>query len=434
MTLLKAKIDTCVIAAGGQGTRLRALDPDRPKALTPILGEPILSCQINLLVQSGIKNFHLLLNYHAEQIINFIEKKYKNPQLTFTYYTENMPLGSGGGLVNIYQDLPSLFLFTYCDIYFDINLDKLLNFHMCKNADFTLVCHPNDHPFDSDLIELDKTGRVVSLSSCPHSLDTFPGNVVNAAFYVVNRDLLKNFEHGVKRDFAKDMIPEMLKRHKCYGYLTHELLKDMGTPDRLDKLVKHYAGISPTKKKNVIFLDRDGTLNKITKGSYITSSDDLELIDGAGEGCRILRELGYLLVLITNQPVLARGDVSYDELKLIHNRLDWQLAKQEAYLDYKFYCPHHPDRGYEGEVANLKTDCECRKPGIGMLTEASMLFNIDLEKSWMVGDSLSDVKAGKNFGLNTCILTLTSTDCAADETAESLIEFAIARRNLKSAN
>lgn len=424
MMCSKKTIDTCVIAAGGQGTRLQELNKTRPKALTPILNETILSYQIKLLSKSGVKNFHLLLNYQAEEIKSYIEKKFETFSASFYFHIEENALGSGGALVDVYEHLPSSFLYTYCDIYFDFDIGKLVDFHIDREADFTAVCHPNDHPFDSDLIELDEDGRIVSVSGHPHTLETFTGNLVNAAFYVIRRDCLTQFKSGIKRDFSQDMIPKMIGENVCYGYVSHELLKDMGTPDRLDKLLKYHVIQDRAKKKNVIFLDRDGTLNKITKGNYITSPDDLELIEGVGEACRVLRELDYLLVLVTNQPVIARGEATFEELKLIHNRLDWLLAEHGAYLDYKFYCPHHPDRGYDGEIKEFKIKCDCRKPGAEMLHKASRLIDIDIENSWMIGDSLSDIEAGNKFGLNTCILKLAANDYPAQTAQNTLLDFA----------
>ena len=108
---------------------------------------------------------------------------------------------------------------------------------------------------------------------------------------------------------------------------------------------------------------------------------------------------------MTNQPVIARGEVTFDELKNIHNKMETLLGNDGAYLDGIYYCPHHPHKGYEGEIPELKIDCDCRKPKPGMLLQASKDFNIDLNESWMIGDSDNDILAGENAGCKTARVT-----------------------------
>ena len=102
--------------------------------------------------------------------------------------------------------------------------------------------------------------------------------------------------------------------------------------------------------------------------------------------------------MVTNQPVIARGEVTWSELDEIHNKMETELGKQGAYLDAIYFCPYHPHKGYEGEVVELKIDCDCRKPKPGMLLKAAEDYNIDLKQSFMIGDSDNDVQAGINAG------------------------------------
>ena len=126
---------------------------------------------------------------------------------------------------------------------------------------------------------------------------------------------------------------------------------------------------------------------------------------GVTEAVRKINESGYLAIVVTNQPVIARGEVSYDELHMIHNKMETLLGNEGAYVDAIYYCPHHPHKGYDGEVAKLKIDCECRKPKPGMLMQAAKDYNIDLSKSWMVGDSENDIKAGEAAGCRTELIS-----------------------------
>ena len=112
----------------------------------------------------------------------------------------------------------------------------------------------------------------------------------------------------------------------------------------------------------------------------------------------------YLTIVATNQPVIARGEVTYAQLEEIHMKMETELGKEEAYLDDIFLCPHHPDKGYEGEIVTLKIDCDCRKPKIGMLRQAAEKYNIDLENSWYIGDTTMDIQTGKNAGMKTVLV------------------------------
>jgi D-glycero-D-manno-heptose 1,7-bisphosphate phosphatase len=124
----------------------------------------------------------------------------------------------------------------------------------------------------------------------------------------------------------------------------------------------------------------------------------MELIDGAAEAVGKINASGFLAILVTNQPVIARGEVSVEGLELIHDKMETALGEKGAYLDDIFYCPHHPDRGYPGEKPEYKIDCRCRKPKPGMLFEAAKKYNIDLSQSCMVGDDIRDAGAGINAG------------------------------------
>lgn len=183
----------------------------------------------------------------------------------------------------------------------------------------------------------------------------------------------------------------------CYD--SPEYVKDMGTPDRYYSVCKdckegRISEKNLKHKQKAIFFDRDGTINKYV--GFLRNIDEFELIDGVAAAIRKINESGYLAVVVTNQPVIARGEVSFEELEEIHNKMETLLGKEGAYLDAIYYCPHHPHKGYEGERPELKIECDCRKPKPGMLFKAAEDFNIDLSQSWMIGDGENDVKAGIN--------------------------------------
>ena len=137
---------------------------------------------------------------------------------------------------------------------------------------------------------------------------------------------------------------------------------------------------------------------------FLRNIDDFELIEGVAEAIKLINQSGYLAIVVTNQPVIARGEVSWEELYEIHKKMATLLGKDGAYVDGIYICPHHPDKGFEGERPEYKIECDCRKPKPGLLLQAAKDFNIDLSESYMIGDSHRDVEAGENAGVKKSIL------------------------------
>jgi len=163
----------------------------------------------------------------------------------------------------------------------------------------------------------------------------------------------------------------------------------------------------PTSRP-AVFLDRDGTLNEVVLNQDgIEDSpfriEDLALLPGAGEFTRRIRESGYLAVLVTNQPGVAKGSITIPELERLNQRLEDLLAKNHGGLDRIYYCPHHPV-GKAGVASSFVQPCDCRKPAPGMLLKAGKDLDIDLSRSWMVGDKVLDVLAGKAAGCRTILM------------------------------
>ncbi len=149
-----------------------------------------------------------------------------------------------------------------------------------------------------------------------------------------------------------------------------------------------------------VFLDWDGTINKYV--GFLRNIAEFELMDGVADAVK--KASGYLAIVVTNQPVIARGEVSLEELEVIHNKMETLLGKEGAYLDAIYFCPHHPHRGYEWERPELKFVCDCRKPKPGMLLKAAWAFNIDWSQSWTIGDGKNDIKASQNTRCQTVLI------------------------------
>lgn len=395
------------ILAGGLGTRLQARTGGLPKPMAPILGKPVLEHLIELCRRHGFDRIALLVHHGHEAISDYFGDG-SAWGVRLSYHIEQEARGTAGALRDALDGLDDRFLVLYGDTYADVDLAAFWSAHGTKSAAATLLVHPNDHPHDSDLVEMDGEGRVSALHPYPHG-DQVHANLVNAAMYIMERDAIADaLPAEGKADIAKHSFPIMLSRGLVLrGYVTPEYIKDMGTPERLDKVAGDIRNGMPERLSSrslraAVFLDRDGTINR--EVSHLAHAEQLELLPGAGTAVRRVNRSGMLAVCVTNQPVVARGDVTVAGLQLIHNKLDTLLGAEGAYLDRLYYCPHHPERGFAGEVPELKIDCDCRKPGTGMLDQAVRDLEIDRRQSWMLGDRTADIRAGARAGLRTVLL------------------------------
>jgi histidinol-phosphate phosphatase domain len=402
-------IDVAVIMAGGKGSRLLSITNDEiPKPMVPVDGKPLLEYQVEKLKTYGIKKIVMIVGHLGEKIVDHF-KDGKDFGVEIDYIFEKEPLGTAGAFYYLKDKIDAKdFMLVFGDVFFDMDFDRMEDFHFKNSALTTLLAHPNGHPYDSDLIQTDDNGRVIGFDSKHNVRDYWYDNMVNAGMYIINKRLLDLVKEPVKTDFEKDILANQVKLGaSIYAYHTPEYVKDVGTVDRINATVEELkSGLIQSKnlknKQRAIFLDRDGTIN-VSKG-FISKADDLELIPDTIDAIKAINKSGALAIVITNQPVIARGECSFEELHNIHNKLKTLLGEKGAFVDDIFYCPHHPDKGFEGEVPELKFDCECRKPKTGMIDEAVKKYNIDLSKSYMVGDSTMDLETARNAGIKSVLV------------------------------
>ena len=396
-----------VMLAGGKGTRLAARLGGRPKPLVEVGGIPLLERQLRSLAAHGVTSAVILVNHLAGQIEAFLAQR--EIGLRTTLIDDGSPRGTSGAVLACLAALEERFLVVYGDTLFDIDIAAMIAAHEGSGAAATLLLHPNDHPADSDLVECDDTGRIVAFHGYPHAPGRFLPNLVNAAFYVVEKSLLTAYrDMATPSDFARDLFPAAVRDgHHLHGYRSFEYIKDLGTPSRLDKAERHLAGgvvarARRSETQRAVFIDRDGTLNVLR--DYVRCPGDLALLPGVVGALRRLNEAEWRTVVVTNQPVLARGECSPAGLRAIHAKLDTELGQHGVYLDAVYVCPHHPHGGFAGEVAALKVDCDCRKPKAGLLERAILDMNIDRARSFMVGDSTTDVEAARRAGVRSILV------------------------------
>lgn len=395
-----------VILAGGEGKRLMPFTADKPKPMIHIGGKPVLAHHFTVLKRYGIRDVYLLTGYKGDVIEkHFNDGKYFG--VNIKYLKEDFPLGTAGAVKYLEDRINSDFLLLYGDVLFDLKLDDFIAFHEKKKGAATLVVHPSDHPYDSDLVEIDDKSKITRILNKPHGKE-YLGNLGNAAMYILSPVIFKYIPSGKQCDFMKDIFPVMISRaEKLYAYKTAEYIKDMGTFDRLEKVNADFHtgkvhSLSKEFKQPAIFIDRDGTL--IKKVELLHKVEDLELFDFSSSAVSKVNQSFYQCILITNQPVVARNLCNIPTLNMIHKKLETLLGEKGVYLDDIFYCPHHPDKGYPEENAAYKIECECRKPRTGMVTKAVKRYNLDVDSSWFIGDSTTDIQTGVNAGMHTILV------------------------------
>lgn len=412
-----------VIMAGGKGTRISELFPDIPKPMIPVCGIPVLEREILSLKEQGFTDIILTVGYKANVIMNYFGNG-KKFGVDIEYFVEEQPLGNAGALFQLKNKLTEDFLLLNADAMFNVDFNRFVKFHKAHKGLVTLFTHPNNHPYDSGLIVADKNKQVDQWLAKEDDRPEYYQNRVNAGLHVISPKVLNVDIISSKVDLDRQVLKPLCGTGKMYCYDSPEYVKDMGTPDRYDGVCKDFKkgiieGRNLKNKQKAIFLDRDGTINKYV--GFLQNEEQFELLEGVTDAIRKINQSGYLAVVVTNQPVIARGEVTYDGLQLIHNKMETLLGKDGAYLDAIYYCPHHPDSGFEGEVKELKIDCDCRKPKPGMLLQAAKDFNIDLNQSWMIGDAKNDVLAGKNAGCKTALVG--KAEYGQDVTVDSLLGF-----------
>jgi D,D-heptose 1,7-bisphosphate phosphatase len=392
-----------LILAGGKGTRLGELSLETPKPMLMIGDKPLLHHQVELLLKYGYSDIVILVNHLKAPIISYFQDG-ANFGANISYFEEVQPLGTTGGIKELESQLHKDFLVLYGDVMINMDLNRLSEYHFRNHSDCTMVVHPNDHPYDSDLIESDENGRVIAFHSKPHEPGKWYHNMVNAGVYIMSPLILKYLEKNKKADFGRDIFPTVCKKLALFGYQTSEYLKDMGTPERLEKVNSDLKSGRILRsnyeyKQKAIFLDRDGVLN--VEKSFISNPDELILYDYTPAAVHKINQSGYLSVVVTNQSAVARNLCTEEDVHTIHKKMETILGDKGAWLDAIYYCPHHPDKGFPEENPVYKIACDCRKPGIGMFQKAITKFNINPAASYMIGDSERDILAGINAGCST---------------------------------
>ena len=409
-----------VIMAGGKGTRIASIKNDVPKPMIEIGGKPILQWQIENLRACGLTDIILVIG-HLGEVIQEYFRDGSSFGVSISYFVESTPLGTAGALFKMPQ-LTEDFLLMCGDVVLDVDFNRFIDFHFKKHAWASLMTHPNGHPYDSSLLvtEILPPQTIGGLPVDTHCVKKWMNkederlyyqNRVNAGIEIISPSLLqevaKNYvprhpENPDKIDLDRDVLKPHINSGRIFAYDTTEYIKDMGTPDRFYE-VEEDIEKGKVRARNLkhpqkaVFLDRDGTINQYV--GFLTKAEQFELIPQVTDAIKLINKSGYLTIVVTNQPVIARGDCDWENLRMIHDKMETDLGKSGAFVDGIYVCPHHPDKGFEGERPEYKINCDCRKPKAGLFLKAASDYHIDLSQSVMIGDSDDDVEAGRNAGL-----------------------------------
>ena len=421
-----------VIMAGGKGTRISSIASDIPKPMIPIQGIPVLEREILNLKKQGFTDIIITVGHLGNIIMDYFGNGSKKSPITgkefgvnIEYFFEETPLGNAGALFKLKDKLTEDFLLLNADAIFDIDFNRLVDFHKKSGGLVTLFTHPNSHPYDSGIIIANEYGTVKEWLAKEDKKPKYYKNRVNAGLHVISPKVLEVEINTPKVDLDRQILKPLANTGKMFIYDSPEYVKDMGTPDRYYLVEDNFAngiveGKNLTKKQKAIFLDRDGTINEYR--GFVRTTEEFELIPDVAKAIKRLNDTGYLVIVITNQPVIARGETTIKELDEIHNKMETLLGNEGAYLDAIYYCPHHPHKGYEGEIPELKIECECRKPNPGLILQAAKDYNIDLEESYMIGDTENDILAGYNAGCKTILVNKENQNYNQDFWADTMSE------------
>jgi D-glycero-alpha-D-manno-heptose 1-phosphate guanylyltransferase len=379
-----------VVLAGGMGTRLRSVVADRPKVLAPVGGRPFLTYLLDQIADAGIRRVVLSTGHMAEQFASTIGKRYRDCEIVYAH--EEAPLGTGGAIrfASGFADADQLLVMNG-DSYCDANLTEYIDWHIAGRHDVSLMLAKVDDCSRYGTVTLDETGHVTAF------LEKRPGPApgsINAGVYLLRRTMLDQIPEGPS-SIERDVFPQWLERRAIMGWVTGGAFIDIGVPSDYERShafmqsVRWQIGMPAPRA--VVFLDRDGTINR--EVHHLSDPDQLELLPGAAEGMRTLRNAGFKLVVVSNQSPIGRGMFTEDRLREINARLAEMLAAEGIEIAGWYWCPHAP---WEG--------CTCRKPAPGMFWKARDEMGVILEESWMIGDRLADLNAGRQVGARTILV------------------------------
>jgi D,D-heptose 1,7-bisphosphate phosphatase len=385
-----------VIVCGGSGSRLTKGGIFTPKSLLKIGSETLIFTQIHNFYKYGICNFYFSLGNGAAEIESHLDViRPQFPGANFYYFRDDKISGTAGSILTNLNSLPEKFFVLYGDIYVNIDISEMVK-SIDFNFDFIFVYRPTDHPFDSNLLKIDAHGKVLKISGKGEFNQEIDSRKASVGLMICHKSVYKNSleDESNHIDIEKDIVGKNFNQLSVFAIKLRGYARDVGTMQRLKRTTTDVRlGLDTLKKKGIVFLDRDGTLNKDI--GFFSKSKDFEFLPGTIQAIKLLNLSSYFTVVVTNQSAIARNISTYQEVLDIHDHVNYELSKWDAYIDNFYFCPHHPDTGFAEENPFFKKVCSCRKPSPGMLINAMLDYEVGSEFCWLVGDSKRDIEAAK---------------------------------------
>jgi len=379
---------TCaVILAGGKGTR--SADPMVAKVAQVIGGKSLLEWQLSLIETTEIEQIFVVTGHLGSEVKCLVESIH-NTNFKIEIIHEELPRGTFNAIKTVGQETDfDTYLVLLGDVLAKLPLQPFLEAFESSDKNVGAIVHPSTHPEDSDLVYENFAGNVV-VSAKGEPSGGIP-NMSSAGLFIVSNSAL--MEYSQAKDIGSDLLALAARHNDLFTYNSSHYLKDTGTPDRLSRaradvdtgIFERRGNSSP---RSAIFLDRDGVLNPVQPEIYRAS--DYHMIEGVAGAISEANTLGIPVMVVTNQPGIAKGYITFQDHEEIRAALDRQLASNRAFVDDYFYCPHHPDSGFKGEILSLKIPCNCRKPSNEMVLTAALAHGINLQSSYVIGDTVRD--------------------------------------------
>ncbi len=376
-------IKQAVIFAGGQGIRLRPYTLTTPKPMIPFYGKPFLEYTIQELKSNGIEEIILLVGYLHEKIEEYFKDGSKFG-VSIIYSYSPLEADTGTRLRNARHLFKRHILLLYGDNYWPLELKQLRKFYKKMNLPASITGYSNHDRSTTNNLRIGTNG-IVELYDRKRKEKNV--NAVDIGFFIIDKKILMSLPTG-NFSFEDIIIQKLVHSKQLAGYLTHHKYYGLSNLERIPIIENFF------KPKKIVFLDRDGVINKkAEKAKYITKWEEFIFLPKVKEALKILKQKGYDIYIITNQAGVSRRIVTVEQIKTIHQRMIEELQKYHISINGIYMCTHGWDEG-----------CFCRKPKPGLLFKAASENHINLFESHFIGDDLRDVKAGKAANTKTYLV------------------------------
>ena len=325
-------VTQAVILAGGYGTRLKPFTDTNPKPMYLFEGKPFLEYLIEQIKSFGITDIVLLLGYLPEKIMDYFGDGMKWG-VHISYSVTPVEYETGLRLKEAEKEgrLAPEFLLMYCDNYCPIDFHRLCREYYANHAAIQFTAYHNTDNYTKNNLRIADNG-LVEVYDKTRKADGLQG--VDIGYAIMSRDALRLMPEA-NENFEKTVYPQLVEQKKMYATVTEHRYYSVGSWERIE-LTK--AFFSPRK---FIFLDRDGTLNvRPPKACYIERPEEFVWLPKVREAVKLLKKHGYQIILISNQPGIARGRLTEETLAAIHQKMQDELAEVGACVDHIYYCPH----------------------------------------------------------------------------------------------